>query len=281
MKKLLFVLFVLPATISHSQMIGVHVMGGFANYNGDIQQRKITLDQAKSAISVGGTIEITDQLALRGDYSFARLRGDDKKNKRADLRERNLNFETIIQELAMVAEYDIFNLNQRKLSPYVFGGIGLFHFSPYTYDAAGTKYFLGGLGTEGQGIIPGRDVYKRTQFNFPIGGGIKYALSDDIRIGFELGLRVLKTDYLDDVSTTYIDENRLLAGKGPKTVELAFRGDELKVNPKPYPAEGTQRGNSNANDFYYFGMFRLDFRLNWFDKEGSRTDKTLRCPAKL
>jgi len=281
MKKAFLVLFIFPALISSAQQVRLHLMGGFANYNGDIQQKLITFESAKGAVSIGGTLNITDQFAIRGDASFAKLQGDDKNNKKVQLRARNLNFQTIIQELSLLAEYDLRNLNDHKITPYIYGGIGLYHFSPYTYDAAGTKNYLIGLRTEGEGIVPGVKEYKTKQFNIPLGGGIKYALSDDIRVGFELGFRLLRTDYLDDVSDTYVDQNILFAAQGPKAVELAFRGDELKDNPQAYPAGGTQRGNKNANDFYYFGLFRIDFRMNWFDRDGSRTDRGLKCPSRL
>lgn len=122
--------------------------------------------------------------------------------------------------------------------------------------------------------------YKRTDINIPVGGGIKYALSDDIHLGFELGLRVLKTDYLDDVSSYYIDRDALLAARGQMAVDFAFRGDELKNNPTEYPAGGAMRGNNKVNDFYYFGLFRIDFRLNWFDSGGG-SRRGLNCPSKF
>jgi hypothetical protein len=182
-----------------------------------------------------------------------------------------------------LGEYDLFSLNDHKLTPYGFLGIGLFHFSPYSFDALGNRVYLSGLSTEGQGILPNKKEYRRTDFNIPIGGGIKYALSDDIHIAFELGLRVLKTDYLDDVSSFYVDQNTLLAARGQTAVNFAFRGDELKNNPSVYPPGGTVRGNNKVNDFYYFGLFRVDFRLNWFDNgdRGGGSRKGLDCPDKF
>jgi len=53
MKKNLVVLFILATSVSISQPVRLHIMGGFANYNGDIQQKKFTLDQAKGAVSIG------------------------------------------------------------------------------------------------------------------------------------------------------------------------------------------------------------------------------------
>ena len=56
------------------------------------------------------------------------------------------------------------------------------------------------LGTEGEGFYKGEKKYNLTQLAIPIGGGFKYAISNNVRIGIEVGFRKLFTDYLDDVS---------------------------------------------------------------------------------
>lgn len=283
MKKNIFFFLILLASASIAQPVRLHIAGGFSNYSGDIRQQRFTLDRADGVISAGGTFNITDQLALRSDYSFTRLGADDKYNK-PDLRIRNLNFKTLIQELTLMGEYDIINISEKSITPYVFAGIGVFHFSPYTSDSAGRKVWLAGLSTEGEGLpeYPERKVYKNTQFNIPLGAGLKYALSDDIYAGFEIGIRKLFTDYLDDVSTTYADKNILLLRKGQQAVDFAFRGDELKP-PQAYPQAGSIRGNSKRNDYYYYGQLRISFRLSWFNNAASKTNKTSRkglgCPS--
>lgn len=283
MKKTVLFALVLAASATVAQPVRLHLMAGFANYSGDIQQKRFTLGQSNAVVSAGGTFNITDKFALRSDYSFAHVGADDKLNK-PDLRVRNLNFKTIIQELNLLGEYDILNISDHRLTPYIFAGIGVFKFSPYTADSSGNKVFLVGLSTEGQGLpeYPARKVYKKTQFNIPLGGGIKFALSEDLYVGFEIGVRKLFTDYLDDVSTTYIDRNTLLTRKGQQAVDYAFRGDELK-SPLPYPADGAMRGNSKRNDYYYYGQFRISFRMPWFDNGGSNTGKSgrkgLGCPS--
>jgi hypothetical protein len=211
--------------------------------------------------------------------SYGQVGADDKRSSSPNLIARNLNFNSKIFEAALLGEYNFKNLNEHKLSPYVFLGVGIFAYNPYTYDAVGNKVFLYRLSTEGQGIIGGRKYYKRIDLNIPMGGGVKYALSDDIRLGFEIGLRVTKTDHVDDVSTTYIDQNTLFAERGQQAVDFAFRGDELKNNPTTYPVAGSIRGNGKVNDFYYFGVFRIDFRLNWFDNGGGGSRSKLGCPT--
>jgi opacity protein-like surface antigen len=273
MKHTVFAALVLFASQIIAQPVRLHIGGGFANYNGDLQAKALTLNQARGVVSAGGTFNITPKIAIRSDYSFAHLGADDKRNPR--LADRNLNFKTIIQELSLVGEYDLFDLSDKVWTPYAFAGVGVFRFSPYTVDRANQKVFLHGLGTEGQGLAqyPERTIYKKTQLNIPIGGGIKYAVSDDIYVAAEFGFRKLFTDHLDDVSGPFADENALLAGRGPLAVDLAFRGDEVKSNsnttPQTYPAAGSQRGNPKYKDAYYFGQIRLSFRMPWFDNGGS------------
>jgi opacity protein-like surface antigen len=286
MKKILFLLPVLLVTMLSAQPLRVHLGGGLANYSGDLQEKAFTLKQANGLASAGATFNITDKFALRSDYSFTKLGADDKYNTNPGLNARNLNFKTIIRELTIMGEYDIFDLSQKVWTPYVFAGVGGFKFSPYTTDPSDRKIFLQGLGTEGQGLpqFPDRKLYNRTEINIPFGGGFKYALSDDIHLSAEMSFRKLFTDYLDDVSTTYVDENVLLTGRGQTAVDVAFRGDELKTNPQPYPAAGTIRGKAENNDLYYFVQARISFRLNWLDSggfnNGGRKSK-VGCPIRI
>lgn len=285
MKKSVFIFLVFFSSAGIAQTVRLNIMGGFSNYSGDIQQKRIALSQANAVITGGATINITSKLALRGEASYTKLGADDKYNSRHSLVSRNLNFKTKIEELDVMAEYDILDMHTHPFSPYIFAGIGIYHFSPYSFDSTGKKVFLADLSTEGEGFpeYPDRKKYKRTPFNIPFGGGVKYALSEDITIGFEIGIRKLFTDYLDDVSTTYVDENVLFARKGARAVSFAFRGDEIKTNPQLYPPAGTQRGSSKNQDYYYYGQFRVSFRLNWFNNGGNgfykRSNNGLGCPS--
>ncbi len=287
MKRLIFLLSALFATQLFAQPLRLHIGGGFANYNGDLQAKRFTLKQAHGLVSAGGTFNLSDKIALRSDYSFTKLEADDKNSSNLGIRSRNLNFKTLIQELTLMGEYDLFDLSEKKWSPYVFAGIGVFKFSPYTTDTLNRKVFLREIGTEGQGLpeFPDRKVYKKTQLNIPLGGGVKYALSDDVHLSVEMSVRKLFTDYLDDVSTTYVDQNVLVAGRGQAAVDYAFRGDELKTDPQVYPAGGAQRGGSKNKDLYYFGQVKISFRMNWFDNgsgfgNGNRKSR-LGCPTKV
>ena len=162
-----------------------------------------------------------------------------------------------------VTEYYFFNLYDRRYSPYVFAGLAAYRFNPYAYNGTSDKIFLKPLSTEGQGIpgYPNREQYSLTQVALPFGGGIKFAISDNLRVGLEMGIRKLFTDYFDDVSTTYADPNDLLAARGQLAVDRSDRGDEVPSGSPAYPTKGDQRGGEKSKDYYYFSGLHLTYRL--------------------
>ncbi|MBC7904247.1 MAG: hypothetical protein H7Y27_12525, partial [Gemmatimonadaceae bacterium] len=64
----------------------------------------------------------------------------------------------------------------------------------------------------------------------------------------------------DDVSSTYVDAAILAAERGPKAVELAYRGEEK--NSQPYPGEFATRGGVKFKDWYYFSGITMSIGLN-------------------
>lgn len=242
-----------------AQNLHLTLFGGMSNYQGELQPKRFTFQQAYGAVGIGVLYELNDKLYLRGNVTFGKIGGSDSKNKLN--KDRNLSFTTPIVDLHLGVEYDILNLYERSITPFVFGGISVFNFNPSTIDSTGKKIFLQPLGTEGQGFYLNRTKYNLTEIAIPFGGGIKLALSENIKVRFEMGLRKTFTDYLDDVSSTYADENLLLINNGQRAVSVAFRGDELKTSATNYPSAGTQRGNIKTKDWYYFAGLGISFRL--------------------
>ena len=111
------------------------------------------------------------------------------------------------------------------------------------------------LGTEGQGLAeyPDREFYNLTQFSIPLGAGVKYALTDQINLGFEIGIRKTFTDYIDDVSLTYADEVILAENRGAQTVALANRTGS--------PVNGGQSRGSSDNDWYLISGVTISYNF--------------------
>lgn len=216
---------------------------------------------------LGGRIEFTVGQAtaydsiLKEDNSVARYRY-----------KRNLHFRSLIAELSLVGEwYFLSPLFQQKLnrdpllSPYLLAGVGVFHFNPEA-KLNNDWVLLQPLHTEGQGFqeYPYRKNYSRTQVNFPVGMGIRYDLSALFNVQMEVVHRILMTDYLDDVSTNYIDptlfNHYLDISKAALANKLYDRRQE--INPAMVAAAGQQRGDPSDKDAYFSVNIKIGLVLN-------------------
>ena len=179
---------------------------------------------------------------------------------------RNLSFNTKVWELTLQGDFNFFRFMpgepQYSFTPYITFGAGVFNYDPYAY-LRGEKIFLRPLNTEGQGstLYPDRKPYKSMALCFPIGGGIKYALNDRINIGFEVLHRITNTDYIDDVSTTYVESSLFPANPDGSTSNGLLLSDRSYELGDPIGIKGRQRGNSKQKDQFVTAMFHLTFNL--------------------
>ena len=278
MKKVFVLSFLLPLTL-FAQNWHASFRFGLANYQGDLQEKSFTFKQSRIVGGLGIRYDLSEHLIARTHASFSNLRADHQKNKKASFKSRNFNFETKLFEWEVGAQYNIFSLNDKWWTPYVFAGGALFRIKPTSLDPAGSRVNLQSLSTEGQGFVPGRKKYKSTQFGIPFGIGAEYALNEDMRVGLELGYRKTFTDYIDDVSTTYADPALLLLNRGPQSVAMAYKGSGS------YPAVGSPRGNSRNKDAYYFVELTFTWRpfVDWYERTSGlasfKKSKKVGCPG--
>ncbi|MEO8765449.1 MAG: DUF6089 family protein [Ginsengibacter sp.] len=257
---LIFLLFF--TNLCKGQELQAELMAGIAGYNGDLTQKRISLKSVGPAFTFNIKYNSGDYINLRAGIGYGQVAGDDKKNSEADLRFRNLSFKTNILEINVAAEVNLFDPEVYTSSPYIFGGIGLFHFNPFTYDNDNKKTFLQPLGTEGQGLeeYPDRKKYALTQLCFPVGLGWKWTVNEKWDVSYEFGFRILLTDYLDDISKTYVSLNALEAERGPKAAQLSYRGS------LPFQYVGEMRGNSSVDDIYFFSGIKVSRNIGTFKK---------------
>lgn len=260
MRSLFIFICLLPLSVYSQSRLHISVFGGTSNYQGDLQPKRFSISQSKFSFGGGLRYDLNNRFALRGELRYGQLQAADSLNP-PSLRGRNLSFQSRLYEASLLAEYSFGDILERKMVPYVFGGLAAFHFSPYTY-LDGRKVFLQPLGTEGQGLAayPEKKKYKLNQLSIPAGAGIRFAVNENVDLSFEIGYRLTFTDYLDDVSGSYADENLLRAGNGQLAVDVSYRSDELKDGNPVYPAEGTKRGG-NFKDSYYFTGITAAFRI--------------------
>ena len=246
-------------------------------------------------LTFGGFISYhpLDWLAFRLAVNVGSLEGDDAvikgKGSWEEYRKiRNSNFRSPLYEGLLMAEiyptvfleFDPSDMFQ-KFRPYATIGVGAFHFNPQGTDPlTGDWVDLKPLRTEGQGFaeFPGRKEYSLTQVNIPMGIGIKYLLNENINISMEVIHRNTFTDYIDDVSTRYIDPALFYANMPVAQAQLAERMANKTGTPlsRVYSA-GQIRGTPQNNDSYYSIGFKLGLRLGGGNRWGNSTN----CPIRF
>ena len=293
MKKLLFIAAFLTATMityaqswkfyRHELQAGIGgtmflgELGGSdgAGVNGIPSVKDLNLTASRYVLTLGYRYKINHYFAARASFYAARVDGYDSKTNEVFRNNRNLSFKSPIYELSGIFEFYPFKEHVghpyrmsgtrgkkiKSLSPYFFGGVGGFFFNPKgKYNGSWEK--LAPYQTEGV-------AYKRISLAIPYGVGLKYSLNKQWSIGFEFGQRKTFTDYIDDVSTTYIgetaaanfatanglDPNAAMHFSDPSLMLAEAGWDGVKINA------GQQRGDSSDKDSYMFAIFSVHYRL--------------------
>jgi len=178
--------------------------------------------------------------------------------------ERNLGFRSRIIDLHLAVEFHPLFLFSHEdeppyLSPYFIGGIGMFFFDPKA-KMDGKWHRLQPLRTEGQGFreYPERLMYKLREFNFPMGIGLRYELGSFTYLRWEIVHRILNTDYLDDVSKTYIENKLFHDYHSPETAAVA---SSLANRSIPYNSQYAQAGDNRGNDRNNDSFFTIEIKL--------------------
>lgn len=234
-------------------------------------------------------------LGLRLAINHGRLEGNDaqapnKGGDEVDRLKRNLSFRSDVLEGYFAGEFyptvffEQYDGLAHKLRPYILGGIGVMHFNPKA-ELDGQWVELHPLRLEGQGMAeyPDRKPYSLVQKELLIGAGFKYYLKENFYVGLEILHRDLGTDYIDDVSTGYIDPALfsvyLTPTQAAQARRLYYRGTYQGAPgavSRPNDVLGYQRGDPKLNDAYFSTILRFGWRIGG---ENYRELKHLRCPV--
>lgn len=256
---------------------------GAAHYFGDLNTRA-GLNRPKPALGLFFRKQFGNYVGLRVGAHYAQLGYSDIYSKNEYQKTRNLSFNSNIWEVALQGDFNFFQFvpgdPDHLFTPYVTIGAGIFTYDPYAY-LDGKKEFLRPLGTEGQVAgYQGRKQYNTMAFCFPLGAGLKYNINNKMNLSFEISQRFTTTDYLDDVSTTYVGYTNpagvnnaaiifpdLPNGQRSTGYKLQDRSYELDPN-NLLGVEGRQRGFSKQKDQYIIAEIGISFNISSY-----------RCPS--
>lgn len=241
---------------------------GAGHYFGDLNTRA-RLNRAKLAGTVFFRKNFGNYIAARLSASYARLGYSDIYNTHNKyMNSRNLSFNSNVWELSLQGDFNFFRFMpgepQYSFTPYVTLGAGIFSYDPYAY-LQGRKVYMRQLpiGTEGQNsaLYPDRKAYKSMGISIPFGGGVKYALNDRMNIGFEVLYRFTNTDYLDDVSKTYVDPSVFTPNPDGSPSDGFLLHDRSYELGTPIGQPNLARGQSRQKDHFVTAMVHFTFNL--------------------
>lgn len=244
---------------------------GGADQIGTNYFKDLEFSETRLAISAGLRYKLSQMFSLNTHLTYGKVSGSDNLTKEFFRNYRNLDFKTNIWEANTNLEFAFIReqvghryrlkgvRGQRgfEMSAYGFVGVGVFYFNPKgSYGDQFVK--LQSLGTEGQGISSTRKKYSKVQLCIPLGIGFKYSFDRRWGIGLEYGIRKTFTDYIDDASKTYYDNNAILAQSGAVAAAMADKSD------KEFPyitAAGQQRGDPRDKDTYMFAIISINYKI--------------------
>jgi len=211
-------------------------------------------------------------IALKGMIDYTKIGYDDKFSKNVFQQIRNLSFRSDILEAAVVAEFNFFRFEtgnpRHRFTPYLSGGIGIFYYTPYVIYQD-QRYNLRAMGTEGQNTGQYNDRrYKPYSVCFPVGAGVKYWIKPGVNLSVELLNRFTLTDYIDDVSSTYVGAERFSSNPMHPTPAGYLQDPSITVEGQKLGRAGKQRGDVSTKDQYLLFNISLSLQL-----------KTYKCPT--
>ena len=246
--------------------------GGVSYYLGDLNNSHFNNSIPNFGLIVRKNID--RRISYKGSFMLVNIAADDRNSSDEFASQRGLHFSnnmfeengSSIYELSGQLEFNFlpYELGNPlyKWTPFIYSGLSLFNFNPKAENKNGEWISLQPLGTEGQGTtkFPDRKKYSLIQFAIPIGGGVKFAVSEYFNVILEYGIRKTFTDYLDDVSTTYPGPS---PGVALTSAWPPGMGEEAKEMSDPTGTHtlGEERGNPNKNDWYSFAGITLSFKI--------------------
>ena len=183
-------------------------------YMGDIPD-----PYTKFAVQGLYTYELSGHVNIRGQLFLGSFGASDDPKFVNPAMDRPHPFNTSIEEASILGEYNLLNMEEgKKWTPYGFIGLGFSHFVPYftQYNPATNRYNNYRYA-----------VSATKKLNVPFGIGIKYGLTENIRIFMEGNFRYTTTDEIDG------------------------------YQPTDFPSYK----KAKANDYFYSGTIGISFRL--------------------
>jgi len=236
---------------------------GVSSYFGDLNNPSDIID-AKLNLNFGLQYFLTERISVRSEVTWFQLSGNDATANFEGRNNRNLSFVSNNYEINVEGIINLFPKGQRfyqrnLFNVYAFIGIGLANYNPRG-EVPNIEYTTGSLLPDAGKTVALRPLQtegvKYGSFTpvIPMGLGVKVKAGPFFNIALEGGFRKTFTDYLDDVSTVYVDKS------GASDLEAAMSDKKWAID-QPIATPGSKRGNPENDDAYFIANIKLEYFL--------------------
>ncbi|MGI8950148.1 MAG: hypothetical protein ACR2FN_01050 [Chitinophagaceae bacterium] len=239
--------------------------------------KDFTWKTVKPLVGLSAGYYAKEWLQVKAGFNFTSVAGADSLIKpTTDLARwriyRNLSFKSSIFEAYITGDvYPLTFFNKEhttsRWSPYLSFGVGIFHFNPKA-ELNGQWIALQPLRLEGEGFAeyPDRKPYNLTQIYLPATIAVKYYFNDNYSLSGGATFRKTFTDYIDDISTTYIDPALFDKYLTPDQAALAKQLYERSLQPEKVKP-GVVKANASNKDTYMTIFLTFSVMLNQSSRE--------------
>jgi opacity protein-like surface antigen len=178
------------ATAQHTSELGIGIGG--TNYRGEIAPT-YRFRNNRPAFTAFYRKDVSVPVTLRGAFMAGLLRADDGEGEDSVVPPlqgyRQADTKGSVLEASAVLEYNFLDYHYRTdkvhFTPYLFAGIAAFYAN--TTTKTNNPALTSSLNRDGSMV----------GFAIPAGAGIKYALSEHVNLGLEVGVRKVFSDQID------------------------------------------------------------------------------------
>tara|TARA_S200000501_G_C20827326_1_gene745566 strand:- start:250 stop:1077 length:828 start_codon:yes stop_codon:yes gene_type:complete len=263
MKKIILILFTFFSTNLIFSQQEISAFFGTAIFHGDVGYNSLKIgntnklfENSEFSWGISFRNNFNERFSVNVSFKKGKVSSFDSQSEDLFIVTRNLDFQSKISEMSANIEYNFshYKIGSQKFNKafYVFSGISGFKFNPKGLSNEGTWVDLQPLGTEGQGssIFPDTEKYSLYGIGIPIGLGYKINLNKNIALNMSWSWTLTFTDYIDDVSTQYVNPS-ILSPIAQELADKSFNGFE----------EDYQRGNSQNNDKFGFVGLSIVYKI--------------------
>ena len=215
-----------------------------SRYCGDLSDR-YNVAHLQLSLGLSGLMQyrFDENLSLRINAGFTHLRGDQQYSKN---KINNLSFSSTNLFLSGGLQVDFRSIDYNQYNiPYGWLSIGAISINP-SAEYNGQTISLSDLRTE-------NIEYAGWAGTISYGVGLPFRISKNVQMRLEGQYTHVLSDYLDDVSTVYVNKSTGV----PIAQKLADRRSELGLAPNQV---GAQRGDSSYNDGYFLLSLQLVYK---------------------